>query len=106
MDNLIQIVCEEVEKYAVGGRGMNFIAFPVLDDIRQTYTVTTVNYPKRDEFADVIVLARVVGDKVIIEADATDKQLVDALIQRGIPREQIVLAYLGEPIPDAERFKL
>jgi sulfur carrier protein ThiS len=43
---------------------------------------------------------------VIIEYDGTDKPLLDALLQRGIPREQIVLAYQGEPIPDAERFEL
>jgi hypothetical protein len=40
------------------------------------------------------------------EEDPTDKKLVDALLQRGIPREQIVLAYAGEPIPDAEQFEL
>jgi hypothetical protein len=54
----------------------------------------------------VMVLARVVGDKVVIEEDATDKKLIDALLQRGIPRTQIVLAYAGEPLPDAERFEL
>lgn len=53
-----------------------------------------------------MVLARIVGDKVVIEEDAADKKLIDALLQRGIPRSQIILAYSGEPIPDAERFEL
>jgi hypothetical protein len=37
---------------------------------------------------------------VIVEVDNTDKPLVDALVQQGIPREQIVLVYAGETLPD------
>ena len=106
MDRLNAIVQEEVAKYAGSGRGANLILFPLLDDKRQTYGVTAVDYPTREEGAMVLVLARIVGDKVVIEEDATDKKLVDALLQRGIPRSQIVLAYDNEPIPDAERFAL
>jgi hypothetical protein len=106
MDSLTQILREEVEKYTGGGRGAGLILFPLLDDEHQTYAVTAVDYPERSPYAGVVVLARVTGDKVIVEADGTDKPLVDALVQRGIPREQIVLAYAGEPIPDPERFEL
>lgn len=47
-------------------------------------------------FTDVSILARIVGQRVIIERDVTNKPLVDALMQAGVPREQIVLAYAGE----------
>jgi hypothetical protein len=106
MDNLNQIVSEEVKKYNSGGRGAGAIFFFLADDQRQTYAVNAVLYPKRTRSAGAVVMARVVGDRVIIEYDGTDKPLLDALLQRGIPREQIVLAYQGEPIPDAERFEL
>lgn len=106
MDSLKTILREEVAKYAGGGRGANIILFPLLDDEHQVYGVNAVDYPTREEVAGVVVLARIVGDKVVIEEDTTDKKLVDALLQRGIPRAQIVLAYSGEPIPDAERFAL
>lgn len=106
MDQLTDIVREEVEKYAAGGRGANIILFPLLDDVHQTYAVNAIDYPSREEGAGVVVMARVVGDKVVIEDDGTDKPLVDALLQRGIPRSQIILAYEGEPIPDPERFEL
>lgn len=106
MDRLTEITREEVSKYAGNGRGANIILFPMLDDERQTYSVVAVDYPTREDIALVFVLARIVGDKVVIEEDTTDKKLVDALLQRGIPRQQIILAYEGEPIPDAERFAL
>lgn len=106
MDTLKEIVREEVRKYAGNGRGANIILFPILDDERLTYTVTAVDYPNREDFALVVVLARIVGEQVVIEEDATDKKLIDALLQRGIKRENIVLAYAGELIPDAEKFEL
>jgi sulfur carrier protein ThiS len=102
MKNLTQIVREEVEKYAGSGRGARLRLFPILDDVRQTYVVTAIDYPIVEEpAAGVVVLARIVGDQVVIEEDMTDKPLIDALLQRGIPRSQIVLAYDGEPLPDA-----
>lgn len=106
MDTLKQIVREEIAKYTGGGRGGGIILFPLLDDEHQTYAVNTVEYPERSNFTGVVVLARIVGDVVVIEGDHTDKPLVDALLQRGIPRDQIVLAYAGEPIPAPERFEL
>lgn len=48
-----------------------------------------------------VVLARVVGDYVVIDQDTTDKPLVDALmINGGIPRERIILACAGETLPE------
>lgn len=106
MEQLDQIVREEVSKYAGNGRGANAILFPLIDTLHHTYAVTAIDYPTRNDYAMVVVFARVVGDQVVIEEDTTDKKLVDALLQRGIPRSQIVLAYAGEPIPDAAQFTL
>lgn len=106
MDTLNTIVREEVAKYAGQGRGANIILFPLLDDEHGTYAVNAIDYPQREDVAMVVVLARVVDEKVVIEEDTTDKKLVEALLQRGIPRTQIILAYEGEPIPDAAHFAL
>lgn len=105
MDELIQIVRTEVRKYAGSGRGANIRLFPLLDDENHTYAVNAVDYPTRKEVAGVVVMARVMDDKVIIEEDMTDKKLVDALLQRGIPRDQIVLAYAGETFGETEPAK-
>jgi sulfur carrier protein ThiS len=106
MDILKQTLREEVEKYAAGGRGANLLLFAILDDEQGIYAVNAVDYPQRQEVAGVVVLARVVGNRIVIEEDMTDKKLDHALQQRGILRDQIVLAYEGEPIPDAQRFEL
>lgn len=106
MEQLSDIVREEVSKYAGNGRGANALLFPLIDTIHQTYAVNAIDYPTRDDYAMVVVLARIVDNTVVIEEDTTDKKLVDALLQRGIPRSQIVLAYAGEPIPDAAHFSI
>lgn len=106
MDILKQTLREEIEKYAAGGRGANILLFAILDDDRGIYAVNAVDYPKREDVAGVVVLARLVGNLIVIEEDMADKKLVDALQKRGVLRDQIILAYAGEPIPDAEQFEL
>jgi hypothetical protein len=45
-------------------------------------------------------MVRIVDDLIIVERDQNDKILKDALIQAGVPREKIILAYSGEPVPE------
>lgn len=106
MDHIKQIVRQEVNKYASGGRGANILLFAILDDEQGIYAVNAVDYPERNDVAGVVVLARVVKNLVVIEEDMTDKKLVNALQQAGIVRDQIILAYDGEPIPDADMYRL
>ena len=106
MDNLRRIVRAEVRKYAGNGRGANVLLFPILDDERSIYAVNAVPYPDREEIADVVILARVVKDIVVIEEDLADKKLVDALTSAGIKRDQICLAYNGDSLPDADQYSL
>ncbi len=47
------------------------------------------------------LVARVAGDRIIVERDVNDKPLVDALGQAGVPRRSIVLAYAGESVTDS-----
>jgi hypothetical protein len=47
----------------------------------------------------VVAMAHVVGDKVVIDTDISNKPLYEALLQAGIPQQQIVLAYQGEKVP-------
>ena len=50
-------------------------------------------------FVNTGILVRIEGDIIIIERDQSDKQVVDALVQHGVPRERIICAYTGEPLP-------
>jgi hypothetical protein len=47
----------------------------------------------------VVAMAHVTDEKVIIDTDISNKPLYEALLQAGIPQQQIVLAYQGEKQP-------
>ncbi len=97
MDSLKEILTAELEEYAE--EGINSLALPIFDEKRNFYALVAIDYPTREDPGDLIILARLAEDKIIIEEDMTDKKLVDALLQRGISREKIVLAYEDEASP-------
>lgn len=97
---LVDVTRREVARYA----GYSPLAhlFPVLDDERQTYAVIIIEDDPQARPAYAVVMARVVNDNIIIEEDRSfDKPLHEALmVNGGIPREQIILAYAGETVPE------
>lgn len=104
MDSLTDTLIQELNKYT--GVGANAIAVPVYDREHQHYAVAVFDYPDRKQPGDMMIMARVVGGKIVIEEDHTDKMLVDALLQQGVPRDKIILAYEGESAPEFELSKL
>ena len=67
-----------------------------LDETLFTLIATGKTGEKRFTFAALIV--QIFADTIIIEEDRNDKPLVDALLQAGISREKIILAYMGEEV--------
>jgi len=97
--NLAEITRREVDLYAGNTHDAKF--FAVLDDKHQSYAVVAVPDKPTERPAWVSVMARVVGDTIIIDEDTSlDKPLYEALmVNGGVPREKIILAYKGEPLP-------
>ena len=96
--SLADITRQEVERY-VGYSDESNLYF-LADEKQLAYAVVDVPHIPRAYATEIVVMARVVGDYVIIDKDTTDKPLVDALIiNAGLLREKIILAYQGEPIP-------
>lgn len=100
LEDMKRILREEVRKYAGRGWGAGLRLFAILDDERDVYAVNAVGYPKHNSHNMVVVMARLLDDKIVIEVDNTNKWLIDALLQRGIQREQVILAHNGEPVPE------
>jgi hypothetical protein len=45
-----------------------------------------------------VLIARLVDNMIIIDLDHNDKMLVDALLARGVPHDQIILAYQQDKV--------
>lgn len=102
VNELEAILRQEVADYS--GPAFKAKTYYVEDQKQHIYLVVIVpndNYPVNVK-AGIIVMARIVGDKVVIDEDTTDRPLYEALMRSGIPREQIVLAYAGETLPEED----
>jgi hypothetical protein len=94
MDTLKQVVEKEMREYASEGlRGTTYFTH---SDDHSIMIIVYIGKVRDRRFATTSIMARIVGNQVVIEEDKTNKPLVDALVQAGIPREQIILAYEGE----------
>lgn len=92
-----QTLEEAIAYYASGGT--NLKTFYTKDEAQKAYSVLIVDSPVYHYPAAIVVMARIEGEWVLVEADNTDRPLVDRLVAAGIPRERIILTYAGETIP-------
>ena len=95
MDTLKATLQAVLEGYT--GDGLNGHAYLVHDPALEIYTVISVGYIRQRRVTDANLIVRLTSDKIIIERDMNDKTLADALVQAGVPRQSIILAYAGEP---------
>lgn len=98
INDLSTIVQREVEDYAAGGSWKSAF-YPISDVTRQIYTVMVVPDTPRPFPARAVVMARVIGDYVVIDEDTTDRPLVSELVRAGVPCEKIILLYAGQSLP-------
>ncbi len=100
MAHLAEIVKDTVLTYASGGSDLE--TFVLSNQEKNIYAVLVTDVPVQQQPMNIVVSARVIGDKVVIDEDTTDRPLIDALVQKGIPRENIICAYAGEAVPVVE----
>jgi hypothetical protein len=100
---LKEITRLEVSRYVA--TSLTDVFYPVLDDTNKIYAVVIVPGNAEHRPAWAFVLARIVDSYIVIDEDGPpDKTLAEALmVNGGLPREKIILAYKGETIPTAPK---
>ncbi len=98
MASLNEIVREVVAGYA--GKALNGYSYLTQSDDGDIFTVVDVARVKGKHISGVSLIVRIAEGNVIIERDQNDKLVVDALLQAGISRDAIILAYADEPVPE------
>jgi hypothetical protein len=98
MENLANIVRKAMSTYATEGEnGYSYLTQTLDGDV---FTVVYVSQQRGKTEIDTGLLVRIVNGRIIVLRDQNNKPLVDALLQAGVPREQIVLAYAGESVEE------
>src|SRR5690606_28368850 len=98
MASLKETVREVVAGYA--GKTLNGYSYLTHSEDGLVFTVVDVARVQGKHISGISLVVRIADDLVIVERDQNDKIVLDALLQAGIPREQIILAYAGEPVPE------
>lgn len=98
MDRLIDTLRNVLEGYT--GKALNGYSYLTESKDGKAFAVVSVGYLPDKRIVDAGLIVRLVGTHIVIERDVNDKPLVEALLAAGIPREQIVLAYAGEPVEE------
>lgn len=99
MDSLRAVVTSKVAGYA--RQGLNSESCMTQNAEGTVFTVVVVSQQEGQHLTFVSLLVRLLDNIVVVERDQNSDPIVDALVQAGVPRSQIVLAYAGEPVPEA-----
>jgi XisI protein len=83
------------------GEALNGCSYLTSSADQEVFTIVSIGQVRGQHIVDTGLVVRLVNDKIVVERDVNDKPLVDALVQAGVPRGQIVLAYAGESVEEA-----
>jgi hypothetical protein len=89
-----EIVRRTIETYASWGAGTDpgIVDEIVFDPVRDHYELRAIGWQgsRRVDFS--VVHLDIIGGKVWLQRDGTNRPVADALMEAGIPKEDIVLA--------------
>jgi hypothetical protein len=91
MDTLKSVLLTVLQGYA--GKGLNGSSYLTTSEDGTVFAIVSVAQVRDKHVVDAGLVVRLVNEQIIIETDVNDKPLVDALVQAGVARSQIVLAY-------------
>lgn len=100
MESLNKILYDTISTYEA--EGLNGYTYLTSNDEKTKFIVVAVADDNNVPPIFTNLIAHYEHDLIIIYHDANNKPLVDALVQNGIPRDKIILAYAGETIAPTE----
>lgn len=93
------IVEESAAEPVEGGEGIE--DFTICDDTSGNYLLYSSGWQGHERTYGAVIHLRIKGEQVIVEANWTDDDVVERLIDGGVPREAIVLGWVQPGIPTA-----
>lgn len=70
----------------------------IIDPVRDHYEVMNVGWDKHRRIHGCVIHCDLIGDKIWIQHDGTDRPVAEELIQAGVPKEDIVLGFHSKEV--------
>jgi hypothetical protein len=96
MDTM-KILLAVLNEYA--GEAENGYSYLTANHAQTLFVIVSIGNYKGKHLAFTDLMIHIIDDKIIIDEDRNSRPFYEALMEAGIPREQIILAYAGEQIP-------
>ncbi len=71
----------------------------VFDETRDRYALMQVGWDQGRRIRGNLIYITMQNEKIYIEYDGIEQGITQELIDAGIPEQQIILAFLSEPLP-------
>ncbi len=100
MDNIVKIVKEMLNEYLIDlrqGTQNEGIEYKLIaDETSHNYQIIALGWKGLNRFYNLLFHIEIIGDKVWIQEDKMEYSIAERLLEKGIPKKQIVLAYFPE----------
>jgi hypothetical protein len=94
MDTIKKTAIKEILQDIASVRVFGEIEFKaIFDDLHKRYQVIATGWENNQQVLRTVALLEIDKNLIWLHADNTDYGIAEALIQKGIPKEQIVLAF-------------
>ena len=94
VDTYRNVVCQIVMRHAnyVPSHG-RIESLPICDTSRDNYLLLDVGWDRTGRVHSVVLHLRIQDGKIWVEWDGTESGIVQELLEAGVPKEDIVLAF-------------
>jgi XisI protein len=94
MDTVKDTAIKEILTDIASARVFGEIEFKaIFDDLHKRYQVIATGWENGQQVLRTVALLEITKNLIWLHADNTDYGIAEALIKKGIPKEQIVLAF-------------
>lgn len=70
----------------------------IFDDKQSRYQVVAQGWQGKKRMHGCLIHIDIKGEKIWLQHDSTDAAIAESLVERGIPKERIVLGFLPESV--------
>lgn len=92
---ILEVLNEQVEFFA--GANLPDVKFiPITDEVHHHYQLVALGWEGNKRIFNLLYHLDIIGDKIWIQEDHTEDSIAEKLVEKGVSKKEIVLAYFPD----------